>query len=519
MSAERTNVSIAAATLVLFLFCLPFHDLIPAGNGQGYDGSRYANWVRDLSIGSLSDSAADHWRQAPSSPLELDSYYAHRILPSLTLHYVMGGLGIDTSELNLLRTFTALNIVMLLLGMICWLVSADEFKVDSNGKWLGFLALVVSYANLKMPLYYPTLTDSAAFATGSACLLCYLKRWRLALWLCCFAGAFIWPTITYFGFFLVAFPRSEQRETDRGPRGLNTMLALAAALAVAAIIEEVISSGWVKEDTAVRPISTLIHLSVAVAAVYVFVGLRPLLDSRRLWQSLNPVNFLRTAPFFAGCLLLLTSELLIWLIGPQPPEVKSTEFLADTFWTAAPQPSIFFLAHVLYFGPILLFYLFLWPRVSGVVRAQGAGLVLCFAMAVVLSLGSESRRLINFLPFAIVFLVTAMSGVAATRLRWTVLAALTFLISKAWLPMDRTLAVPFAGELEWRTLYVSSRGPWIGHTAYTIQLLPVLLLLPLLYFWSKSARHAALFATPSESLGGEQPVGLGEMLETTGRVR
>ena len=283
MSRGATNLVITLATLLLLCICFLHRDTIPAGNGAGYDGEGYVAWVKTLSIDSLIASASMVGTEEP-----LDRYRAHRILPSLALHYALRGIHVSATTANVILAFAVLNIALLLVAVVCWLNAADELRIGINGKWLGVVGLIVSYANLKMPLYYAALTDTAAFAAGAACVLFYIKRRAVALWVAAFAGGFIWPTITYFGFLLLAFPREDERPARCGPRRLDLVLVLGFAAAAALAMEILLYSGYEIESTPVHPLQRFRHLSVVLACAYLFFGLRPLLDSGALWQSLQP---------------------------------------------------------------------------------------------------------------------------------------------------------------------------------------------------------------------------------------
>jgi hypothetical protein len=505
MSRGTTNLLIVACTSLLLCACFVFRDTIPAASGTGYDGGRYAAWAKTLGIGSVIDSAATRW-QPPRADAErpLDTYYARRILPSLAVHYLLTGTGAEPSTANVVRAFAMLNIVLLLVTVICWLKAADALHIGTNGKWIGVVGLIVSYGNLKMPLYYPTLTDTAALAAGAACTLFYLQGRRAALWFTALAGGFIWPSFTYFGFLLLAFPRTDPRMDRPGPRGLHIAIALVIAVGAVIAIELLFHNGYELRNTPVRPITSLRFVSELVVGAYLFFGMRALLDSRSVWESLQPRALVSGSGFLVACLLLLVSEAVVRIIAPLPPEITGSEALSNYLISAVVQPFTFFLAHVLYFGPVLVFLLFAWPGVAARVRQLGPGAIAFFAAAMLMSIGSESRQLINALPFVILVLAPSLEHVVSSWRRWTVFAAVTFACSKVWLPMDRTLSVPYLGAVDWRAFYVSSRGPWIEHGVYLGQLVALAPAVVVFYYWWRSERTlpqpAATVADPRRVL-------------------
>lgn len=494
--ARVTHLAIAVSLGLLLCLCFVLRETIPVASGTGYDGGRYAAWAKTLTIGTLVDSAAARWGTPRSEDMStaLDTYYARRILPSLVVHYVLTGFGIDPSTANVILTFTVLNIGLLLATVFCWLRAADELHVGRNGKWIGVTGLIVSYANLKMPLYYPTLTDTFALAAGAGCMLFYLQGRRAALWVTAFAGGFVWPTITYFGFLLIALPRTDSRAWRPAPGSLAVALALAMSLGVVFAIEVLFHSGYELQNTPVRPIMSLRHLSATMAGLYLFFAIRPLLDSAALWDSLRPDKLFTSSGFFLGCLLILLSEGLVWAIAPLPAEVSVVEVLSNYSLSGAFQPFTFYVAHVLYFGPVLVFLLFAWPAAAALVRELGPGATAYFAATALMSIGSESRQLINVLPFVILVLAPFVEPIVNSWHRWAIFGGATLVCSKVWLPMDRTVSMPLFGAVDWRTLYVSSRGPWIEHGAYLGQLLVLAPVAGLFYHWWRSPRTDSALA-------------------------
>jgi hypothetical protein len=479
----NTNIRIAGATLLILLCYLPFREIIPKNRGIGYDGQYYARWTHGLSFSVLVSPSEER----PESII-LTKYYTRRILPSMVLHYTMRAFNIRRTEPNIIMSFTILNILLMTLAVFWWCLAADELGIGDLAKWLGFLALFINYVNLKMPLFYPVLTDSTAFAFGAASLLLYLRRHKAWLLVLTLAGTFVWPTIPYFGFLLLMFPRGEETKLESAPRKLNYWTAGALTAIVLAYTVYLLVSGFEITSTPVKPMRYLIPLSMLLVGLYLFFGLRYLLDSKGLWDDLRPANVISRPWFWIAVLFLAIAEVLVRLIPATATNMTPMKSVSDTFFTSITTPGIFLIAHTLHYGPFFLFLIFLWRPISENIRRQGTGLVLCFALALLLSAGSESRKLLNFYPFIILFLIQAAEGVAARGRIVAVLAVLSLILSKIWLPLSRDLTLPLIGAVTWFKLYASSRGPWIDHNWYAIQLPAVLAVAICVYIWCGRGR-------------------------------
>lgn len=403
----------------------------------------------------------------------------------------MRAFGVRRTFSNIITAFTMLNILLLTLAVYWWCRAADELGIGVRGKWLGFLALIVNYVNLKMPLFYPVLTDSTAFAFGAAALLLYLRRHHVGLMIVTIAGAFVWPTITYFGLFLIMFPRDEGTELEPAQKGIHRWVSGAIMAGGLAYTVYLLLSGYEITSTPVETMRKLSPVSVSLVGVYLFFGLSFLLDSRGLWNDLHPARLLRRQWFWIAGSVFLVAEVLVRSIDAEPTKFTHLKTVSDTFFTSITKPGIFFVAHVLLYGPLVVFLLFLWRPISRNIRRQGSGLILCFALALVLSVGSESRKLLNFYPFVALFLVQAAEGIATKSLRLATMAVFSLIISKIWLPMSHGVTAPFFGTVSWFTLYASSRGPWIDKQWFAVQLPVVAALALLAYMWCSRGRKKA----------------------------
>jgi hypothetical protein len=467
----RSNGGIAATVLAALCCYWPLSDAIPVSGGLGYDGIRYARWVRSNPVLLFPEGP-----RAPFVKSKLDSYAARRFLPSTALHFVMRAFDVPRTDDNVIAAFAAVNLALLALAIFCLCRAADAVGLTTRGKWMAVLAFQVSYANWKMPFFYPVLTDTFALALGALSLLFYLERRTLGLVLIMVGGGFVWPTLPYFCFLLLAFPSASpgpvRPDTGREPRGWRTLptgAAGTAAVLYLALITILVRNDYRIPGTPVKPLTNLVALSASVTALYVFFGLRTLLDSPGLWQELRPLSVLRRRRAWVAGLLLVGIEAGVASLAVSQADYSGLRFVTDTLFSSVTQPGIFCLAHILFFGPMLILVPFLWGPMCRSIQRRGAGLTLCFALALAIGAGSESRKLMNFFPFVALFLAERLDR--SVRGAWHVgmLAILSLLVSKVWLPMGQDLPVPLLGTIPWRSLYVSSRGPWIDHASYVLQ--------------------------------------------------
>lgn len=475
-----TNLRITVTALSLLLLSAAVTERIPVGGGTGWDGTTYARWTHALSLERLFSDRAER-----PDIVDVTTYNVRRVLVPVALHHAMRALGVKSTVENVITAYCIANVVLLTLAVLLWCSSADELSLGDRGKLIGLIALIVNAVNWKMPIFYPTLTDSAALAFGTAMLLCYLKRQQVALAAVTLAGGFVWPSVPYFGLLMIGFPAKRLESLETAPASLDRIVAGAAAAAATVCSVYLVTSGYNITPSRRDPILWLLPLSAGLVGAYVYLALAPLLASRDFWRDVSPWHAVRRASVWLSLLVFAAGALVVSAIDTSPAQMNAASAVAANFLTAVQQPGIFLVAHTVHYGPLVLLLLFLWRPISASIARTGTGLVLCFVLAVLLSAGSESRKLMNFYPAAVLFLAQAAAPIFHSRGRMLGLAVLSVFFSKIWLPMDGPLDLPGVGEIGWRTLYRSTQGPWIDDAWWAGQGILVLATAALFYAWCR----------------------------------
>ncbi len=470
-SARRpsANLQIVLLTVIVLLVSLLVCDLIPVADHLGWDGNRYGKWVKELTLDSL--------------PGGFNSYEVNRFLPSLVVRWTLLALHLELSNENIVTTFRIGNLLMAVIMVILWCRSADLIGIRPTGKWLGFIGLVINHATLKAGFFYPVLTDSFAMALGTACLFFYLSRRGSALLVTTLIGSFVWPTILPFGFLMLAFPRPVETPSQN-PAWPAPWIAAAGAGATLVMIGWVVASGFRLRSTTVDLWLSFSYLSAAIVAIYLFFGVRHLTNSQAIWRDLRPTSLMKRRWLWIALLLPIIVGLIKWSLVSAPARINGKRIFFEILYTSITEPGIFLLAHVLYFGPIIILTVLLWPRVASSLISNGTGLALCCILALLIGAGSESRKWINFFPVIVLATTHAAQSLNWTRWRLALFAGLSLLLSKVWMPMAQDVSLPVVGEVSWRTLYSSSRGPWIDHDLYLGQAVVVAAVAGAIYYFT-----------------------------------
>ena len=437
----RVNVDFWLITLAAVLAWGSFHlgERVAVRDGLGWDGEVYWSWVKDFPH-EFGDAG-------------IDSYRIQRIMSSFTLYSTFKLTGIEPTVRNTLRGFAALNIVSIVLVACFWCLTANHLKISTRGKWLGFVGLLLNFAVLKLSGYYPILVDMHAYANGAAMSYCYVTRRRFGMWIATIVGSFLWPTQLYIGTILSLFPRTieKQNEADserfsRPPTGssvnntINAPFRFDIIIAALAAFYLCVWSFYVSQRITLPmfgglfPIQPVLGLSLSFVSLYVYLGLRPLLNCRELYRW--PKIFSRQQILWTiGSLLIVVGVKFGQASLSNRPGYFSFNVYCFTIGiTAIAKPGLYFLSHLVYFGPFWFFAARFWPTICREIhRQRGIGLTLVTAIGVCHSLDAESRHLIYLVPMILPYVVKSIEGLQWTNLQLTFLTIVSVLASKYWL--------------------------------------------------------------------------------------
>jgi hypothetical protein len=237
------------------------------------------------------------------------------------------------------------------------------------------------------------------------------------------------------------------------PPSLAFWLSLAAALyvSVAAYQQHRIEPGWY--DT----IQSLLPLSYGFVMLFVFAGLFILWNSSKLFQVHYWLQGFRPHVVLIVVGILLGSSILQSRLSGI--EVSSQFVLRNILLSAIQAPGIFLVAHVVYFGPIVIVTVLYWRQASELVRDTGGGLLLMTSLALLFLLMSESRTIINFFPLFVMITVGALDRHQNLSGKVVMLfALLSLFMSRVWLQISQNHDL----------YYFMNFGPWMGRRIYFI---------------------------------------------------
>ena len=472
--------------LVLGIINLFWGERIPAGEGLGYDGLKYADMVRNL-------PAMFHGDQ-------LNSYYAQRVVPALIVRGLIRLARQPFDTLVIIQAFAVYNLVLLLAACATWWRIAKRVRLSLRGRWIGFAGLFVTFACAKQAFYYPVLTDVTALLIGLLLLLCYLQRYPVALCLVTIVGAFVWPVVGVTGACLLLFmdvqlpatlvvPRARTVWLRRGAAALYMVLLVVAVAAYCKLTGGNVDSVtlcelpvWVSRwlGPGVVPCSFEAAITGFPSVVAAGLGLVALLGGvapiRFILASVRRLKALRIA--LAVLALGMPYAIVKAISNPALENPSGLRYMLE--FMLLPPPGKFLLPFVtlaVFWGPMLVLMVMYWKQCCMEIRRLGVGVMVAIALAIPLALANEPRFITIAWPFGVLAMTRALER---ARLRNGFVGAfslLAVLAAQFWLPINVSPWNPpdHAGLLEFpKQLFFMHYGLWMSWLSYSIQL-PVIL--------------------------------------------
>lgn len=478
---------------------LAWGEIVQAGGGLGWDGAGYAAMVRDL--------------PAMIAEGRLGTYYAQRVAPAAVVRAGLIAAGAEPTNATIISGFAAYNLVLMLIGVWLWKLTADRVDLGLQGRWIGFAGLFVNFQAAKQSFFYPVLTDVTALVASMAMLYFFIARRPWPLLAVSVVGAFSWPVIAVSGAALLLladlrFPPEGpvEQPVQRGFRGWlsgpRLVLAAAACSTVLILALSPLLASGAHACPALRTLSTEVAGSMPMSPDGRFSALLSRYD-----VCLAARQGLTAAPAVAGLMWLVTTlmrpsrafpalikqirkirprSLVLALMALGAPAL-GVRLIANP--TVANPSSLFALVRaalfpaegklfmplvslIAFWGVCVLLALLHWRAFGRTIRTLGPGFAAAIVLAMLLGLVGEPRFLTTGWPFIVLGVAITLDHVRAPRSFLTVFVAGTLLLAQFWLPInirswpggdfDDLLLFP-------RQLYFMHYGLWMGWPGYVGQ--------------------------------------------------
>jgi len=406
--------------------------------GFGWDGIRFGAWAKDFAKPIFVD--------------KLNHYYLQKTLPSIVVHYGLRAFGAEMSDKNVIFAFGVLDVACWTLVALAWVHVVRRLAIERAASWLGFVVIFVSFSGLKHYFWNPVLVDSFGMMLAAGMLVAYVRRWPWLIVILGFLGGFTIPGLLPMLAGLLAVTCNHDAPV-RERRGVGMVLGVAGASVVVWAALATLDAGQIVTNGGEQPLAGAVPLSALALGVYLVALCAPLAS---FWPS--------AAGVWAGLRLrwLPAVALMLWGIHAIVERLKSTmvDVTPDLHFHVVlllgiAKPFVSLVAHTTFIGPVLLLCIIMRRPLARAAWRLGPGMVLALCMGFVLSVDSESRHVIFFLPFWATALARAYQAERGRAAAVVVVAVIAIFLSRAWVPLETPpLGVYF------ERLFMSI-GPWM----------------------------------------------------------
>ncbi|MFY9308876.1 MAG: hypothetical protein WAQ28_07485 [Bacteroidia bacterium] len=420
-----------------------------------------------------------------------DTYYVHRIFPSLVVGIFFKIFSISITNANIVTGFQVLNAVSI--ALTCYYIKRILIllKVSFKNQLMAMLLFVLSFSVIKIPYFLPALTDTVAIVLSTAMLFFYLKKNTTGLVVCTILACFTWQMLFYQGIILIAIPFMVLPYSKFKPA---TKIAIQSASALIALIvclyEIIVVKAEIQVELVAKINRTLLPLSIGgvVILLYFFSGIvlnSSLFNIRLFFQKLKLKNIIVAA------LTIVLTTYIVYVLHPAPNKFyPMSNMLTGTVASALIWPLHMLVSHISYWGIVVILLIFFWNDFSKFISQMGWGLVFAFGLNLfTFGIICETRCLANLLPWIIIFLAKAINKHSFSNAFYITIACLSIFASKIWYPLnpskkykyfmqlDENGSMGFPDQKLWMHV-----GPWMSEKMYLIQGAGIILIIILLFF-------------------------------------
>jgi hypothetical protein len=457
-----------AIAWTLWLAAIAASEQVPANDGLGWDGVRFARYATE----------------GPKALLnrEINDYYVQRMGPSLVVHGVIRTLGLPFDPVTIRWTFLGMNLV-LLTGSILMLVDlCRRLGLSLHAQWILFLGFFLNPANGRLPVYYANIGDSFAFTLGMAMIWGWVTRRPFVLVIASMVSLVSWPAAFYLLLPLIVWPRAaEKAEAGEGSApapalhwGFVVAALPAGALLLAASwrAAQMPAPEWTPWTTASLATNAWLFGFALVAALS-RVTLATVKAVFREWSARGVATAI--ALFLLGRFYVASTE------------SGSLAFSEVTYWREVllyvrTRPLAPLVGHAAYFGALAVVACALWPRAIEAARRLGPGPFVAIALMGLQALDTESRRLNANWPLVGLCAVLAFEPWLRSSRVVAAAAALCLLFSKVWW---RWSGADMFAEAHPPANYYNLQGPSLSDEAFVVHLVALSILAIVIWLWSR----------------------------------
>ena len=445
-----------------------------------WDSEIYISWVRDFP-----NILNNH----------INPYHLQKVFPSSCINLIMRVLKLELTDQNILTTFKYFDLVMKTLTIFFWLRMNSLFSFSLFTK-ISLLVLLFFNINLFSWITNPANVDNTALFLFTLFIWAYFSRKQWLIFCLILPSVFTWPSMLLMIALAILFPRYkndlshdhklkflESKEFHFLIKILPYLIGFFCLIFTSYLYYTDAYLEWCKpaKFSDYTPIpSSLSFVSILCSSFLLFISFYFILKhfNDKLFERL--INLILSKRFIINLFLVVVIYIAVgfiinYLASTSPPVVSSQRIIASTFVIPLIFPFSFILAHLLWFGPVMVLIISNFSKIIKLISEESNFFILSFlGIFLFFSVNSESRYSINVFFILLLFLGKIVNDSKDRRFWWIALSIQIIFTSSVLIFKDRL----FSSEH-------LMNGPWISHSNYLILLLIFIFLFSSLIYYKK----------------------------------
>lgn len=492
MFKERTIARLfMALVLVLGLLYAFLSEQVPREGGAGWDGVLYRDMCNDF---------INMWQGGMIS-----TYYIQKCCPFAIVNIFNEWLGLS----NPFPTLIGLHFFALLMAIISFFKISDYLNYNIVSEIIAYALIFWQFIIIKLTGYCPYGGDFYAYSLALWIFYFFISKQPFKMLGLSVVGAFVWQSMLPLALILFVLPMKGYNIVD----GVNmtkkdqivlTICKALVLLAVAMIPFTILlysksQGGWWMWSMVIPysffylPKWVLLISSICILCV-TYMMLRPL--KFNLWEFIKcTIMNISWRNVVIAIVVYLGFKFGVYYLANSSldPPISSKELIMRIFWEPFILPLKFCGTHLAACGMVLPLFIVLYKSILKEISEHSIGYIAAIAMLLLFGLQSETRYVLNFIPFAIFPIAIVLNKIELKKWVPYAICAIQFAFSGIWYHINIP-ELPDVLENCDSWVYVQSDvaqrffyyyGPWQGVKAYVIFMSAFVVIMTILFVGKK----------------------------------
>ena len=496
---KRFKENAVAVSIILIVLLVSFilfsmtGEKVAYNNGAGWDGVFY----KEVAL-NFSDKFINGY----------DTYRIQRLLPFALINTIFNLLCLEKNDANLMFAVQSMNFLVLLFGVVYYFKTVKLLKISIPAMIIGFSAFFLNYPILKMMGYYPYLTDTFALVIAIIQFYLFIKKKTIALIILSVIGAFCWPSLFVCGLLLALWPRTEIIVSKKLNITESFVLKFCKVIAVFFIPTTFLLLYIFKRKFLLERFGEtryynefFLVVSLICISLYVFGLLKyfnlPIIENvKKLLFSFKIRNIII---FF---ILFTVVKSFVYLISNGSALVTFSDMLVGRILTPPTvDPFVFLVSNFMYYGFIVIIMIYLWDKLFPIYLKYGYSFFGIIVLGLIMSLNTESRHLLSFIPFLFFPVLTVISESQIKKINFSFsmfFMLSSIILSRFWYKInvpgiEKAFIDPFENHIGSYVAFPAQRyfmaqGPWMSHQMYLLFLVIFIISIIVLFLYFEKSK-------------------------------